>query len=94
MTSYPTEFLNSLELSGLPSLKLRLKVGVPVMLMRNLDPPRLCNGTRLQVTYLGRNVIKAVIMTGMAKGETVIIPRIPIIPTDLPFQFQKEFSFR
>ncbi|KAJ8715521.1 hypothetical protein PYW07_010003 [Mythimna separata] len=60
VTSYPTDFLNSLELSGVRSHKLRLKVGVPVMLMRNLDPPRLCNGTRLQVTYLGRNVIKAV----------------------------------
>lgn len=95
VTSYPTEFLNSLELSRVPSHKLRLKVGVAVMFMRNLDPPRLCNGTRLQLTYLGRNVIKAVIMTRMAKGETVIIPRIPIIPTDLPFQFKRvQFSLK
>ena len=28
-------------------------------------------------------------VTGMAKGETVIIPRISIIPTDLPFQFKR-----
>ncbi|XP_022823903.1 lutropin-choriogonadotropic hormone receptor-like [Spodoptera litura] len=33
VTSYPTEFLNSLELSGVPSHKLRLKGGVPVMLL-------------------------------------------------------------
>lgn len=33
VTSYPVEFLNSLELSGVPSHKLRLKVGVPVLLM-------------------------------------------------------------
>ncbi|GFS68819.1 uncharacterized protein TNCV_409061 [Trichonephila clavipes] len=46
-TSYPVEFLNSLDLSGVPSHKLELKVGVPVLLMRNLDAPRLCNGTRL-----------------------------------------------
>ncbi|XP_050675973.1 uncharacterized protein LOC126972914 [Leptidea sinapis] len=89
VTSYPVEFLNSLELSGVPSHKLRLKVGVPVLLMRNLDAPRLCNGTRLQVTHLGRNIVKAIIMTGMAKGENVLIPRIPIIPTDLPFQFKR-----
>lgn len=64
VTSYPIKFLNSLELSGLPSHKLRLKVGVPVLLMRNLDASKLCNGTRLQITHLGRNIIKAIIMTG------------------------------
>ncbi|CAG4996598.1 unnamed protein product [Parnassius apollo] len=42
-TSYPVEFLNSLELSGVPSHKLQLKLGVPVMLMRNLDAPRTGN---------------------------------------------------
>ncbi|XP_046976432.1 uncharacterized protein LOC124542534 [Vanessa cardui] len=89
VTSYPTEFLNSLELSGVPSHKLRLKVGVPVLLMRNLEAPRLCNGTRLQITQLGRNIIRAVIMTGITKDEKVLIPRIPMIPTDLPFQFLK-----
>jgi PIF1 helicase. len=41
-TSYPTEFLNSLELSGVPSHKLQLKLNVLVMLMRNLDGPRPC----------------------------------------------------
>lgn len=89
VTSYPTEFLNSLELSGVPSHKLRLKVGVPVLLMRNLEAPRLCNGTRLQITQLGRNIIGAIIMTGIAKDEEVLIPRIPMIPTDLPFQFKR-----
>nr|XP_053602892.1 uncharacterized protein LOC128670900 [Plodia interpunctella] len=89
VTSYPVEFLNSLELSGVPSHNLRLKVGVPVLLMRNLDAPRLCNGTRLQITHLGKNIVKGTIMTGTAKGENVLIPRIPIIPTDLPFQFKR-----
>ncbi|GFW75932.1 helitron_like_N domain-containing protein [Trichonephila clavipes] len=36
-TSYPVEFMNSLELSGVPSCNLELNVGVPVLLMRNLD---------------------------------------------------------
>ncbi|CAK1602388.1 unnamed protein product [Parnassius mnemosyne] len=88
-TSYPVEFLNSLEWSGVPSHKLQLKLGVPVMLMRNFDAPRLCNGTRLRVTHLGRNIIGTTILTGVGKGENVIIPRIPIISTDLPFQFKR-----
>ena len=34
---YPTEFLNQLDLPGLPHHKLVLKVGTPVMLIRNLN---------------------------------------------------------
>jgi len=46
--TYPSEFLNTLEVSGIPSHKLLFKIGAPVMLLRNLDPSAgLCNGTRL-----------------------------------------------
>jgi ATP-dependent DNA helicase PIF1 len=46
--TYPSEFLNTLEVSGMPSHKLSFKIGAPVMLLRNLDPlAGLCNGTRL-----------------------------------------------
>jgi ATP-dependent DNA helicase PIF1 len=35
------------------------------------------------------NVIEATILTGKGEGETVFIPRIPLIPTDLPFNFKR-----
>ena len=34
---YPQEFLHSLNFSGVPPHKLNLKVGIPVMLLRNLN---------------------------------------------------------
>nr|XP_043638366.1 uncharacterized protein LOC122609384 [Erigeron canadensis] len=47
---YTQDFLNSIKVSGIPHHRLVLKVGVPVMLLRNIDQPSgLCNGTRLKI---------------------------------------------
>jgi len=43
------------------------------MLLRNLYPPKLCNGTRLQVKALHKNVIEAIVITGCARGDIVIV---------------------
>jgi hypothetical protein len=87
------EFLNTINSSGLPRHKLRLKVGVPIMLMRNMNQSLgLCNGTRLIVTKLGTYVIEGKVMSGNNIGEKVFIPRLSLIPSDkrLPFKFQRK----
>ena len=62
------------------------------MLLRNLDlKSGLCNGTRLIVRHLHQNVIDAEILTGVAVGKRVLIPRVQLAPSDtgLPFQLQR-----
>ncbi|XP_060846147.1 ATP-dependent DNA helicase PIF1-like [Rhopalosiphum padi] len=89
VVNYPPEFLNSLDLPGLPPHNLQLKVGSVVIMLRNINQPRLCNGTRLAMKKLLNNVIEATILKGKYKGEDVLIPRIPMIPTDVPFEFKR-----
>lgn len=76
---YPVEFLNSLNGNNFPLHVLSLKVGVPIMLLRNINQTDgLCNGTWLIVTDLGDKVIQAKLMTGGNVGATVLIPRIAL----------------
>jgi ATP-dependent DNA helicase PIF1 len=96
---YPSEFLNSLTPNGLPPHVLKLKVGCPVILLRNIDPANgLCNDTRLLVRGFQRNTIDAEIIVGQHAGKRVFLPRIPLCPFDdemFPFQFKrKQFPIR
>lgn len=78
-----TEFLNGIKCSGIPNHKLYFKVGVPVMLLRNMDVESgLCNGTRLTIIGLGKNVVSAQVLNGSHRGEHVFIPRMNLIPSD------------
>jgi ATP-dependent DNA helicase PIF1 len=85
---YPVEFLNTLQFNGITNHKLELKVGVPILLLRNLNQSiRFCNGTKLIVKRLGQRVIEAEIITGNNVDKRVFIPHIIMYPsgTDWPF---------
>ncbi|XP_076892901.1 uncharacterized protein LOC143544768 [Bidens hawaiensis] len=91
-TLYSPELLNGLRISGLPNHKLVLKVGVPVMLLRNLNQKEgLCNGTRLQIISLGTRVVEAKIISGTNIGQRVLIHRSPLTPSDnkIAYKFQR-----
>ncbi|KAG2606706.1 hypothetical protein PVAP13_4NG211985 [Panicum virgatum] len=96
---YPAEFLNTLMPNGLPPHVLKLKVGCPVILLRNIDPANgLCNSTRLVILGFQRNTINAEIVLGQHTGKRVFLPRIPLCSSDdemFPFQFKrKQFPIR
>lgn len=96
---YPIGFLNSMDLPDLPLHKLHLKVGQPIMLLRNLNTAMgLANGTRLTIDSITFRLITATIRTGKLLGRRVFIPRIKCTVgegANLPFQMTRiQFPIR
>ena len=80
--TYPPEFLHSLKLPELPPHSLILKVGQPIMLMRNLNSAiGIANGTRLIITGLHKNVI-------VARGATAP-SAVAFLPADRPHALRR-----
>jgi hypothetical protein len=86
------EFLNTITLGGMPPHRLALKVGVLVILLKNLDAAlRHCNGTRLIIWRLARRLIVAQIIGGTHVGNIINISRITTTTNRLkwPFTLQR-----
>jgi ATP-dependent exoDNAse (exonuclease V) alpha subunit len=95
---YPVEYLNSINASGLPLAKLTLKIGCPVMVLRNLNPGEgVCNGSRGIVTRMTSRVVEIRLLAGDHAGNHVFIPRLNIHPSnvDIPFEMcRRQFPLR
>ncbi|XP_057744621.1 uncharacterized protein LOC130962418 [Arachis stenosperma] len=92
LDAFSPKILNGINCSGLPPHKLVLKVGAPVMLLRNIDQTNgSCNGTRMQVRRMENHVIECKTLTGNKAKSIVLIPRLNLIPNNetLPVRFQR-----
>ncbi|XP_073151981.1 uncharacterized protein [Henckelia pumila] len=91
---FQEEFLNSLSPSGLPPHRIVLKVGCPIMLLRNVAPELgLCNGTRLICRNLYRNFVDVEIIAGPHKGTRYFLHRMPLkseLDSGLPFELTRK----
>jgi hypothetical protein len=77
---FPQEYINSITPTGMPPHVLNLKVGCIVMLLRNINAKLgLCNGTRLKIMNIHRNLIESIIISGKGKGTVYFIPKINLI---------------
>ena len=90
LSRFNIEYLNSLSPSGLPVHRLFLKPGMPIMLLRNLNPKMgLCNGTRLIFHKIHSNhLLECSIAGGEFNKRKVLIPRITLRPRDREFTFE------
>nr|XP_017217079.1 PREDICTED: ATP-dependent DNA helicase RRM3-like [Daucus carota subsp. sativus] len=92
-SAFPIEYLNSLQVPGMPSHDLKLKVGTVVMLMRNLNQTLgLCNGTRMIVTKCLKFCVECEVICGSFAGTRHFIPRMELSPSDsdLPFKLVRK----
>ena len=81
----PQDLLDKHEQSGLPPHKLVLKVGCPIIMMRNYARRYgVVNGTRLIITEIHDHSVKARILTGNSAfwGREVLIGKVAIKCTD------------
>ncbi|KAF1871705.1 hypothetical protein Lal_00020499 [Lupinus albus] len=90
------EFLNTLSTYGLLNHKIKLKVGTPIMLLRNLDQAEgLCNGTRLVVTRMTKHVLEPKIMSGKNTRNIIYIPCMSMSQSQSPWplkMIRRQFS--
>lgn len=88
-TLYQVEFINRINVSGIPPHRLALKKGACIILIRNLNVMRgHCNGTRYLINELTPRLIVA---KRLSDGEILLIPRIPMISKDsaFPVEFKR-----
>jgi ATP-dependent DNA helicase PIF1 len=73
------EFLRAQNPSELPLARLELKIGTPVICLRNLFPREgLYNSTRIIISKLREYSIKIKIISGQFHGENRVISRITL----------------
>ena len=89
---FAVEYLQCLSLASIPPSCLKLKIGAPIILLRNLSPREgLCNGTRMRVLGISRTCLEVAILGGKFDGMIRLLPRIKLTTTeeDLPFILER-----
>ena len=85
---YPDEFLHILDISGVVPHLLRLKIGLPVTILRELNPDRdMCQGKKTIVRRISQGCVEIDLFNGNLSWSREFIPGTPLHSAD------KEISF-
>ena len=90
---YTPEFLNSLEMSGIPPHLLKLKPGWIVVLLRNMDSEAgHCNGVKYCVVNILPHILELRSVSSSNIGSILLLPRITCISrtTAVPFVLRRK----
>jgi len=93
LNNVPVEILNAETGAGLPPHDLKLEVGMPLMLLRNLDPAKgMCNGSRFILKrVVSRDLLECEMRDQRGGVSLVWVPRIKLTPKDdlHPYQWTR-----
>ncbi|GFU81589.1 ATP-dependent DNA helicase [Trichonephila clavipes] len=82
-------FFNFLDILKMTPYNPRLKIGSLFIMLCYLNAPRLFNGTRLAIKTITGNLLKATIWIVKFKGEIVLLPLIPLLPSESAIPFER-----
>ncbi|KAI7956604.1 hypothetical protein MJO28_003699 [Puccinia striiformis f. sp. tritici] len=75
----PEKCLNKLSFPGIPKHLIKIKIGMPIVVTRNLRiAAGICNGSRVLVTGIGDTYICGRLMSGPFVGNDVQLPRVKL----------------
>ncbi|KAI7938897.1 hypothetical protein MJO28_014476 [Puccinia striiformis f. sp. tritici] len=75
----PEESLNKISITGLPEHIIKMKVGMPIVVTRNLRiGAGICNGSRMLVTKIGFGYLCGRLISGPRAGKEIQIPRVKL----------------
>ena len=90
---YTGEYVASLDIHGCPPAMLSLKPKARYMIMRNLNPPVICNGIMVELIRCSRYNCTVKLLGGQGKGSIICLPRCTFHVTSdvsgLPFNFKR-----
>ncbi len=90
---YPSEYVSSLHIPGVPPSSLTLQRNARYMIVRNANPPAICNGILARLISWSRYMCKMKLLSGPAKNQVAYLPRFSVRVTSessgLPFTFTR-----
>jgi len=90
---YPPEYIASLNFGGVPPACLKFKKNARFMIIKNYNPPEVCNGVLCELLQWSKFNIQVRLLTGPGKRKIIMLPRCHFSILDgksgLPFSFAR-----
>jgi hypothetical protein len=90
---YPQEYIASLNFGGVPPACLKFKTNARFMIIKNYNPPEVCNGVLCELLSWSKFCIQVRLLSGPGERKIVMLPRCNFSilegKSGLPFSFAR-----